>query len=95
MQFAQEQREKAGLAAAIGADDAHLLACVQRKVEAFEQCARAACEGEIAEGDQGKNQLELYSAQFVNKTDIFTLLFSQIVTHGWFPANKIVKFSKK
>ncbi len=51
VQFAGEQGEQARLAAAVGAGDADLLAGVQAEVDAFEQRAAGAGEGEVAQQD--------------------------------------------
>ena len=51
VQFAQQQREQARLAAAVRPHDADLLAGVQRQVYAFEQQLAAAGERELTQSD--------------------------------------------
>ncbi len=56
VQLSPQHGEQAGLAAAVGADHAHLLSGVDLEGGAFDQRARAASEGEIAQLDHGSGK---------------------------------------
>ena len=62
MQFAQQQREQAGFAAAVRPHHADLLARVQGQVYAFEQYLAAAGEREFAQCDHCRSGLVLMQA---------------------------------
>ena len=53
VQFAEKQREQAGLAAAVGAGDADLLAAIEGEAGVFEQHFDAAAKLQVAQQDHG------------------------------------------
>ncbi|GAB3092309.1 hypothetical protein GCM10027081_11750 [Cupriavidus yeoncheonensis] len=57
MQFAAQHREQGGLAAAVGADEAHALARVERHAGVVEQHLGAALEDKLVDSDheEGRN----------------------------------------